>query len=129
MSENRSLIETTVALKVTTREVRGVTIIVCAGKIALQDANPVYHLAKSFVDQGRRKLIVDFTEVHYVDSSGIGCMQRILTTVYDKEIRGQFRLFGLTTKVNDLFKAAKAYGVLGFVCSNEGEAIKRVSEA
>ena len=76
---------------------------------------------KKLIDQGSRRLIVDLTDVNYIDSSGIGELVSGFTAVRNRS--GELKLLNLTKKVNDLLQLTKLFTVFD-VYSDEEAAIR-----
>lgn len=66
------------------------------------------HVA-DLLEQGKKNIIVDMSDVKFVDSSGIGNIVRAFTTV--KDSGGRLKLAGLTDKIEGLLSITKLNSV------------------
>ena len=109
-------------LKTTNREVDGVTIMDCSGRITLGEGSVVLRDAvKDLLTKGQKKILLNLGDVNYIDSSGIGELVSAYTTV--KNQGGELKLLNLTKKVHDLLQITKLYTVFD-VRDDETTAVK-----
>ena len=109
-------------LKTNNREVDGVTIVDCSGRITLGEGSVVLRDAvKELLSKGDKKLLLNLGDVNYIDSSGIGELVSAYTTV--KNQGGELKLLNLTKKVHDLLQITKLYTVFD-VRDDETSAVK-----
>jgi anti-sigma B factor antagonist len=98
------------SVKLTTRQVGDVTVIDAAGRITLgEGASAFRDLIRDLAAKGEKKLILNLSEVSYIDSSGIGELVSGFTTVTNHG--GQLKLVGLSKRVKDLLQVTKLYTV------------------
>jgi anti-sigma B factor antagonist len=111
-----------VNLKTTIREVDGITIVDCSGRITLGEGSVVLRDAvKELLTKGQKKILLNLGDVNYIDSSGIGELVSAYTTV--KNQGGELKLLNLTKKVHDLLQITKLYTVFD-VRDDETTAVK-----
>jgi anti-sigma B factor antagonist len=111
-----------VNLKLSNRQVDGVTIVDCSGRITLGEGSVVLRDAvKELLSKGDKKLLLNLGDVNYIDSSGIGELVSAYTTV--KNQGGELKLLNLTKKVHDLLQITKLYTVFD-VRDDETSAVK-----
>jgi anti-sigma B factor antagonist len=111
-----------VNLKTTIREVDGITIVDCSGRITLGEGSVVLRDAvKDLLTKGQKKILLNLGDVNYIDSSGIGELVSAYTTV--KNQGGELKLLNLTKKVHDLLQITKLYTVFD-VRDDETTAVK-----
>ena len=109
-------------LKTTTRQVDGITIVDCSGRITLGEGSVVLRDAvKDLLSKGQKKILLNLGDVTYIDSSGIGELVSAFTTV--RNGGGDLKLLNLTKKVHDLLQITKLYTVFD-VKDDEASAIK-----
>ena len=97
-------------LKVSTRQVDGVSIVDCSGRITLGEGSVVLRdTIKDLLAKGQKKILLNLGDVNYIDSSGIGELVSAYTTV--KNQGGELKLLKLTKKVHDLLQITKLYTV------------------
>jgi anti-sigma B factor antagonist len=64
-----------VALKMTSREVDGITILTLEGRIVLgEESNALREQVKSLLAAGKRKVVLNMGQVTYIDSAGLGTL-------------------------------------------------------
>ena len=109
-------------LKVSTRQVDGVNIVDCNGRITLGEGSVVLRdTVKDLLAKGNKKILLNLGEVNYIDSSGIGELVSAYTT--SKNQGGELKLLNLTKKVHDLLQITKLYTVFD-VKDDETAAVK-----
>ncbi len=98
------------SVKMSSRQVGDVTVVDAAGRITLGEGASVFRdMIRDLAAKGDRKILVNLTDVSYIDSSGIGEMVSGFTTVTNHG--GQLKLLGLTKRVKDLLQITKLYTV------------------
>src|SRR6266403_1568115 len=106
----------------TTRQVGDVTVIDAAGRITLgEGASAFRDTIRELVAKGDKKILLNLSEVSYIDSSGIGEMVSGFTTVTNHG--GQLKLLGLSKRVKDLLQITKLYTVFE-VFEDEASAVR-----
>jgi anti-sigma B factor antagonist len=114
-----------VSLKITTRQVDGITIVDCSGRITLGEGSvTVRDNVRELLSKGHKKILLNLGDVGYIDSSGIGELVSAFTTVRNQG--GELKLLNLTKKVHDLLQITKLYTVFD-VKEDEATAIKSFS--
>ena len=109
-------------LKTNTRQVDGVNIVDCSGRITLGEGSIVLRdIVKDLLGKGQKKILLNLGDVVYIDSSGIGELVSAYTTV--KNQGGELKLLNLTKKVHDLLQITKLYTVFD-VKDDEANAVK-----
>ena len=109
-------------LKVSTRQVDGVSIVDCSGRITLGEGSVVLRdTVKDLLGKGQKKILLNLADVNYIDSSGIGELVSAYTTA--KNQGGELKLLKLTKKVHDLLQITKLYTVFE-VKDDEAAAVK-----
>jgi anti-sigma B factor antagonist len=99
-----------VSMKVSTRQVDGVTILDLSGRITLGEGSVVLRDAiRDQLAKGNKSVLLNLGDVSYIDSSGIGELVSSFTTV--KNSGGELKLLNLTKKVHDLLQITKLYTV------------------
>jgi anti-sigma B factor antagonist len=87
-----------------------VTVIDAAGRITLGEGSSTFRdTIKDLVTKGDKKVLLNLSEVSYIDSSGIGELVSGFTTV--SNAGGKLKLVGLTKRVQDLLQITKLYTV------------------
>ena len=98
------------SVKLSTRQVGDVTVIDAAGRITLgEGASTFRDTIRDLAAKGDKKILLNLSDVTYIDSSGIGELVSGFTTVTNHG--GQLKLVGLTKRVQDLLQITKLYTV------------------
>ena len=110
------------SVKLTIRKVGDVTVIDAAGRITLGEGASTFRDAiRDLAAKGDKKILVNLSDVSYIDSSGIGEMVSGFTTVTNHA--GQLKLLGLSKRVKDLLQITKLYTVFE-VFDDEASAVR-----
>ena len=81
------------------------TVIILGGDVDLRQS-PMFHAALvEIVNERPRRLILDLSEVPYMDSSGVGTLVEIFRRV--SAYKGKMILFGLNPRVRSVFEITK----------------------
>jgi anti-sigma B factor antagonist len=111
-----------VSMKTSTRQVDGVTIVDCSGRITLGEGSVILRdTVRELLSKGQKKILLNLGEVTYIDSSGIGELVSAFTTVRNQG--GELKLLNLTKTVHDLLQITKLYTVFD-VREDEAGAVK-----
>jgi anti-sigma B factor antagonist len=110
-----------VSMKISSRQVDGVTILDLSGRITLGEGSvQVRDSVRDLLSKGQKQILVNLADVNYIDSSGIGELVSAYTTVRNQG--GELKLLNLTKKVHDLLQITKLYTVFD-VKDDEASAI------
>ena len=115
------------SMKVTTRQVDGVTILDLSGRITLGEGSVTLRdSVRDLLSKGQKKILLNLADVNYIDSSGIGELVSAYTTVRNQG--GELKLLNLTRKVHDLLQITKLYTVFD-IKDDEASAIASYNPA
>ncbi|HVT92299.1 MAG TPA: STAS domain-containing protein [Bryobacteraceae bacterium] len=110
------------SVKLTTRQVGDVTAIDASGRITLgEGASNFRDTIRDLTAKGHKKVLLNLSEVSYIDSSGIGELVSGFTTVTNAG--GVLKLVGLNKRVKDLLQITKLYTVFE-VFDDEASALR-----
>ena len=110
------------SMKISNRQVDGVSIVDCSGRITLGEGSVTLRdTVRELLSKGRKKILLNLGEVNYIHSSGIGELVSAFTTVRNQG--GELKLLNLTKKVHDLLQITKLYTVFD-VKDDEAAAVK-----
>jgi anti-sigma B factor antagonist len=110
------------SVRVKSRDVDGVAVVDISGRITLgEGSSAVRETLRDLVTGGKKKILLNLSEVSYIDSSGIGELIAAYTTVTNQG--GTVKLLGLTKRVKDLLQITKLYTVFD-VHEDEGHAVR-----
>ena len=110
------------SMKTSNRQVNGVTIVDCSGRITLGEGSlTLKDVVRELLSKGQKKILLNLGDVNYIDSSGIGELVSAFTTVRNQG--GDLKLLNLTKKVHDLLQITKLYTVFE-VFEDEAAAVR-----
>ena len=109
------------SLTVKTRKVENATVVDLSGRLTI--GKPVLLLRETvrvLVNDGNRFFVLNPGDVSYIDSSGLGELVSLFTTVRNKQ--GDVKLLNLTAKAKDLLQMTKLLTVFD-TYDNEEKAV------
>ena len=109
------------SLTVKTRKVDNAIVVDMSGRLTIGE--PVLLLRETvrvLVNDGARNFILNLGDVSYIDSSGLGELVSLFTTVRNKQ--GDVKLLNLTAKAKDLLQMTKLLTVFD-VYEEESKAV------
>jgi len=110
------------ALKLTNREVDGVTVLALDGRIVLgEETNKLRESVKNLVSQGKKKIVLDMKDVTMIDSSGLGALVAAYSSA--KSGGASVRLCNLGAHFNELLQITRLLTVFE-VAKTEQDAIR-----
>ena len=113
-------------MKVSSRQVDGVTILDLSGRITLGEGSvQLRDAVRELLAKGQKHILLNLGDVNYIDSSGIGELVSAYTTARNQG--GELKLLNLTKKVHDLLQITKLYTVFD-VKDDEASAISSFSK-
>jgi anti-anti-sigma factor len=92
------------SLDVVIKEQKNTVILELAGPIDSEIAEDFAKLCVDFIEQGKKRLVLDFSKVDYIASAGISAVIKTKTQVFQKG--GNICLVGLQGKVREVFESA-----------------------
>ena|SRR5258708_7721836 len=97
-------------MNIATREVSHVTIVDLNGRITLGDeTGRLRDTIHQLIATGNKKIVLNLSQVDYIDSSGVGELVSSFTAV--RNSGGELKLYGLSKKVRDILNVTKLYTV------------------
>ncbi|HUX68575.1 MAG TPA: STAS domain-containing protein [Terriglobales bacterium] len=94
------------ALKLTTRNVDGVTVIEAIGRIILgQETNDLRESLKGLLANGATKIVINLANVDFIDSSGLGALVGLYSTANSRGAK--IRLAAITKRFHELLMITK----------------------
>jgi anti-sigma B factor antagonist len=113
--------EIPVALKMTSREVDGVTVIAMDGRIVLgEESNALRENLKAVVAEGKKKVVLNMDNITFIDSAGLGTL--VAAHHSAKNQGASLRLCHLGTKFQEVLQITKLMTIFE-VYNTEPEAI------
>jgi len=110
------------SVKVSIRQIDDVSVVDVSGRITLSDgSNAVRDALRAMAGEGRKNILLNFKEVFYIDSSGLGALVSSYATLTNQGV--QLKLLNLTNRVKDLLMITKLLTVFE-VYDDEAEAVR-----
>ena len=104
------------------RRIGDVTIIDIEGRITVQDGADIFRdVVRRLVREGRVKLVLNFHDASYIDSTALGEIIRTYTSVTRKG--GTLKLLNATARVHELLVITRLLSVFDLF-DDEAEALK-----
>jgi anti-sigma B factor antagonist len=115
------------ALRITTREVDGVTVVLLDGQIVLgEETNALREKVKFLLAEGRSKLVLDLANVTNIDSAGLGALVSVHSTASQRGV--SLRLCNLGARFKELLQVTRLITVFD-VSDNETEAVRAMAKS
>jgi anti-sigma B factor antagonist len=93
-------------MKIETRTIGDIQILDCSGKITLGEGTmTVRNAVRDILKNNGKKIILNLSDVNYIDSSGVGELVSTYTTVTNSG--GKLKLLNLTKKIQELLAITK----------------------
>ena len=114
------------ALRMTERDVNGVTVLDIEGRIVLgEESNSFREKVKSLLAAGKKKIILNLAQVGYIDSAGLGTL---VATFHSARSQGAtLKLTNLGTKFKEVLQVTKLMTVFD-TYDNEAAAVSSFSK-
>jgi anti-sigma B factor antagonist len=113
--------ENTVALKMTNREVEGVSVVALDGRIVLgEESNALREKVKSLIAEGKKKIVLNMANVTFIDSAGLGTL--VAAHHSAKSQSAALKLAHLGAKFQEVLQITKLLTVFD-VYNSEAEAV------
>jgi anti-sigma B factor antagonist len=95
-----------VALRITDRDVNGITVLEIEGRIVLgEESNSFREKVKNLLASGKRKIVLNMSNVSYIDSAGLGTL---VATFHSARSQGAtLKLANLGTKFREVLQVTK----------------------
>ncbi|MBI3628299.1 MAG: STAS domain-containing protein [Candidatus Rokubacteria bacterium] len=98
----------------------GVTLVVPKGDLDMGTADQMKRTLTELIEKGQSKLVMDLTDVAYVDSSGLGALVAAMKRA--RAVGGNLKLCGLQEDVRSIFEMTRLIKVMA-VHSDRQEAV------
>lgn len=101
---------TPVRMRTNTRQIEDIVVLDVSGRITLGEGNVMLReIVRDLADKGTTKVLLNLSEVNYIDSSGVGELVKTHTTIHNKG--GQLKLANLNKRIDDLLEMTKLSAV------------------
>ena len=84
---------------------KGFTVVEFRGELTMESFTDVKSFVLELVNHGIKDIIIDLSWVSCVDSSGLGALISIMTSI--NKVKGSLSLVGLTDRVKDLLDVTR----------------------
>ena len=81
-------------------EKEGFTIVELSGELTIECFVKVKDYVSEVIMRGKKEIIIDLSNVPYMDSSGLGALVAVMTTI--NRVEGKLFIVGLTERVKEL---------------------------
>jgi len=116
-----------VPIKTQTRQVGGITVVDVSGRITVGEGNVVLRdLVRKLLEEGNKRILLNLHQVGYIDSSGLGELTRIYTSVRTQG--GKLKLVNISKRVSDLLHMTHMHKVFD-IQPDEATAIQSFQES
>ena len=93
-------------LKLTDREVNGVSVVELDGRIVLgEESTSFREKLKSLIAEGKKKIVLNMSEIKYIDSAGLGTL--VAAHISAKNQGASVRLSNLGSKFHEVMQITK----------------------
>jgi len=118
--------ENKVALKMTNREVDGVSVVALDGRIVLgEESNALREKVKGLIASGKKKIVLNMDNITFIDSAGLGTL---VAAHHSAKSQGAgLRLCHLGSKFQEVLQITKLMTVFD-VYNTEAEAVASFSK-
>jgi anti-sigma B factor antagonist len=114
------------ALKITDRELNGVSVMVLDGRIVLgEETNSLREKVKSMLAAGKKNLVLNLASVNMIDSAGLGTLVSVHQSANSRG--ASLRLCNLGSRTNELLQMTKLLTVFQ-VSNSEADAVRSFSK-
>jgi anti-sigma B factor antagonist len=94
------------ALTFETKKVGSVCVLVPSGRIVIgEEVTALREKIKDLLAQGQKNILLNFSSVSYIDSTGVGALVGSFTTIRNQG--GQMKLSNLSQRVQDILLVTK----------------------
>jgi anti-sigma B factor antagonist len=108
-------------MKFKSKEQKGVTVISLEGNVmGGPDATALNEKLHSLIDGKKIKVVVDLSNVDFINSSGLGLLIGGLTAM--RKAGGELKLAGASKKIENLLEITKLHKVFD-ICRTAGDAV------
>ena len=114
-------------VNMTSKEVEGVSVVALSGRIVLgPESSSLRERVKSLLVEGKKKIVLNMTDVTYIDSAGLGML--VSAHVSAKHQGAALHLSNLGNKFHDVLQLTRLLTVFS-VYETEAEAIRSFKPA
>lgn len=93
----------------TIRQAEHVTVVDVRGHLTILEVGELVQSIERLLKQNRKKIVLNLTGLSYLDSSGIGELARVYSTVLKRG--GEMKVIGLVSRVQEVLKITGLYQI------------------
>jgi len=108
-------------MKVKEDRLSDVTVCSLEGEININNSPELRKIFEAIIKKNDKKVLLDFTQVSYVDSSGLATLIEMFQRL--KKIGGHMRMCGMNEKIRNIFEITKLHKLFD-ICDTKDTAIK-----
>ena len=113
-------------MRANTRQVGDAAVLDISGRITLGEGNvALREIVRELADRGQKRIVLNLAEVQYMDSSGLGELVKVHTTLRNQN--GQLKLSGPNPRVQELLQLTRLSSVFD-IYDDERKAIASFDE-
>jgi anti-sigma B factor antagonist len=102
--------KTPVKMQTSSRQIEDVVVLNVSGRITLGEGNVMLReIVRELAENGNKRIVLNLSEVNYIDSSGLGELVKTHTTMRNKG--GELKLTNLNKRVHDLLQMTRLSAV------------------
>jgi anti-sigma B factor antagonist len=118
--------KTPVKMHTNTRQVEDIIVLDVSGRITLGEGNVMLReIVRELAEKGNKRIVLNLSEVNYIDSSGLGELVKTHTTIRNRG--GQLKLASLNKRVHDLLQMTRLASVFD-IHNDEPAALKSFND-
>ncbi|HKI96083.1 MAG TPA: STAS domain-containing protein [Gemmatimonadales bacterium] len=87
------------------KDAKGVVVVGVDGQLIVGNRHELKEKVQAAMEAGDRKILIDFSDTGYIDSSGLGALVSLSKKLRESE--GELRLAGLNDDLRTLFELTK----------------------
>lgn len=109
-----------VKVNIQTEKANDVAIVVLEGEINISNATEVRNMFTKLLQNGEKRVLVDFQKVVFIDSSGLAVLIEMMQRL--KKVNGRLRLCNANRRIKDIFEIVKIHKLFK-IYDNRDEAL------
>jgi anti-sigma B factor antagonist len=114
--------KTPLKMQTSSRQVEDVVVLDVSGRITLGEGNVMLRdIVSELAENGNKRIVLNLSEVNYIDSSGLGELVKSHTTIRNRG--GELKLANLNKRVHDLLQMTRLASVFD-IQSDEATALR-----
>jgi anti-sigma B factor antagonist len=96
-------------MKITIQDIHGVKNLSLTGRFDASSAAAFRDTIKTLLQDGANRYVVDFQQVNYIDSGGLGSLVAALRQI--RQVEGDIKVSGLNERVRSVFELTRLHRI------------------